>query len=110
MSYGNAADFMIADVRAGKTYYSILRPNWGTGGFAPTPIRKSMSKYNMKSSDFSKWVKNTKLHELKNEEANKWFQENKAKYGDIYKKYWSRFQNKSESEKKQRTLNPDDGV
>lgn len=53
MAYGTAADFMIADVRAGKTYYSIVRPNWGTGGFAPTPIRKMSSTYNMQSSDFS---------------------------------------------------------
>ena len=39
MAVGYAADFMIADVKAGQVYYSIVRPNWGTGGFAPTPIR-----------------------------------------------------------------------
>ena len=40
MAYGTAADFMTANLVGGKTYYSIVRPNWGTGGFAPTPIRK----------------------------------------------------------------------
>jgi len=39
MAYGTAADFMLANLAGGKTYYSIVRPNWGTGGFAPTPIR-----------------------------------------------------------------------
>ena len=39
MAYGTAADFMLAELAPGKTYYSIVRPNWGTGGFAPTPIR-----------------------------------------------------------------------
>ena len=110
MAYGTAADFMIADVRAGKTYYSIVRPNWGTGGFAPTPIRKSSSAYNMKSTDFASWVKSTKLQELKKEEAVQWFKENKAKYEDIYTKYWARFQRKDPNEQAERTLNPEDGI
>lgn len=39
MAYGTAADFMLAKLESGKTYYAMVRPNWGTGGFAPTPIR-----------------------------------------------------------------------
>src|SRR5689334_20911419 len=39
MAYGTAADYMLAELAPGKTYYSVVRPNWGTGGFAPTPIR-----------------------------------------------------------------------
>lgn len=110
MAYGSAADFMIADVKAGKTYYSIVRPNWGTGGFAPTPIRKEGSEFNMKSSEFAGWVKGTKLLELKKDEANKWFAENKSKYEAIYKDYWERFQHKTPAEVAQRSMNPDDGV
>lgn len=110
MAYGTAADFMIADVRAGKTYYSIVRPNWGTGGFAPTPIRKNTSDYNMKSPEFADWVKSTKLLELKRKEAEEWFAQNKAKYKEIYKDYWNRFERKSANEKAQRTLTPADGV
>lgn len=110
MAYGTAADFMIADVRAGKTYYSIVRPNWGTGGFAPTPIRKSSTDYNMKSTDFADWVKSTKLQELKKDEAVQWFKKNKEKYEEIYAKYWARFQNKNQNEQAARTLNPEDGI
>lgn len=110
MAYGTAADFMIADVRAGKTYYSIVRPNWGTGGFAPTPIRKTTSEYNMQRPEFADWVKSTKLLELKKNEAEQWFAQNRQKYEDIYKEYWNRFEHKNANEKAQRTLLPDDGV
>ncbi len=110
MAYGTAADFMIADVRAGKTYYSIVRPNWGTGGFAPTPIRPTNSEYTMQSEDFAGWVKNTKLVELKKAEAETWFAGKKEDYQKIYADYWNRFQNKTPFEQSQRTLNPEDGV
>src|SRR5262245_40689771 len=58
MAYGSAADFMIAEnISAGQTYYAIVRPNWGTGGFAPTPVRKQgPSEFNMESKDFPGWV------------------------------------------------------
>ncbi|MBQ0755534.1 MAG: hypothetical protein KBT66_09775 [Amphritea sp.] len=110
MAYGSAADFMIGNIKEGKTYYSIVRPNWGTGGFAPTPIRSDGStEYNMESSDFIKWKNGTTLLEPKTN-ANEWFTKNKDKYLKIYNVYWSRFQNKTESEKSERTLLPSDGV
>lgn len=111
MAYGTAADFMFAHVEAGKVYYSIVRPNWGTGGFAPTPVRKeAVSDFNMHSKDFTRWVDGTKLLEQKEAAAQAWFDKNKAKYEKIYKKYWSRFQTKSDSQKNERTLYPSDGV
>lgn len=110
MAYGTAADFMIADVRPGKTYYSIVRPNWGTGGFAPTPVRKTTTDYNMQSADFASWVKGTELVEMKEKEAQEWFAKNEADYQKIYEEYWSRFQNKNANEQAERTLVPADGV
>ncbi len=109
MAYGTAADFMIANVLGGKTYYSIVRPNWGTGGFAPTPIRQATSEYNMQADDFESWNSGTTLIE-KNQTADEWFQQNKAKYQAIYQQYWQRFQNKTSDEKRQRTLLPEDGI
>jgi hypothetical protein len=110
MAYGVAADFMTADVAGGKTYYSIVRPNWGTGGFAPTPIRTGgASEYNMKSKEFQSWLSDTKTIEP-NEDAQPWFTANKARYQDVYKTYWARFQEKTDMEKAQRTLRPEDGV
>lgn len=98
MAYGTAADFMLAELAPGKTYYSIVRPNWGTGGFAPTPIR------DVKSEEAKGWISGTKLIEPSPKEAEAWFAENKQRLQGLYAEYWSRFQNKSPSEKAERTL------
>lgn len=111
MAYGTAADFMIADVRAGKTYYSIVRPNWGTGGFAPTPVRTDgTSDFNTSSPDFKKWVSGTELLEPIPADAKKWFKQEQKNIMEVYKEYWKRFNTKNPNEKAQRTLTPRDGM
>jgi hypothetical protein len=61
MAYGTAADFMLAKLAGGKTYYSIVRPNWGTGGFAPTPIRRaSPDEPSFDGKEFKEWDAATK--------------------------------------------------
>lgn len=110
MAYGVAADFMLADVVGGKTYYSIVRPNWGSGGFIPTPIRAGdSSNYNMKSKDFQTWLKNTDLLEKK-PGANEWFVKKKDEFQKIYETYWAQFGNKTPEQKQERTLHPNDGI
>ena len=111
MAYGIAADFMIADVRAGKTYYSIVRPNWGTGGFAPTPIRTDgTTDFNTASEDFKEWVSGTELLEPIPADAKKWFAKEQKNILEQYKEYWKRFKTKSPNEKADRTMNPQDGT
>lgn len=105
MAYGTAADFMLAELSAGKTYYSIVRPNWGTGGFAPTPIRHS----DLKSKEVQEWVSGTKLIEADPKAAEAWVAENKQRLQGIYTDYWSRFERKNAQEKAERTLMPQDG-
>lgn len=109
MAYGTAADFMLANLEDGKTYYSIVRPNWGSGGFAPTPIRgSSATQPDLKSKDFQDWLSGTKLIEP-NEQAPEWFAANKARVQEVYKDYWTRFERKNSREKSERTLMPQDG-
>ena len=111
MAYGTAADFMIADVRAGKTYYSIVRPNWGTGGFSPTPVRTDgTTDYNTDSPSFKEWVSGTELLEPIPADAKEWFNKEKNNILSVYKDYWARFQTKHPIEKAERTLNPQDGM
>jgi len=105
MAYGTAADFMLADLAPGKTYYSIVRPNWGTGGFAPTPIRYA----DMKSAEVQGWVSGTKLLETDPKAAEAWLAENKQRLQAIYADYWNRFERKNAQEKFERTLLPADG-
>ena len=110
MAYGMAADFMTAEVQAGKIYYVIVRPNWGTGGFAPTPVRSNgTTEYNTSSPAFKDWRDGTTLIEQK-PEAKAWFAGKKAEYQDIYKEYWRRYQTKTANELAQRHLTPQDGV
>ena len=110
MAYGTAADFMLGKLQGGKTYYSIVRPNWGTGGFAPTPIRRASSadEPTLDGKEFTEWNAGTKRL-VPNEEAQAWFRDNKARLQSIYAEYWRRFQTKTDEEKHFRTLLPEDG-
>jgi hypothetical protein len=110
MAYGTAADFMLAKLQAGKTYYSIVRPNWGTGGFAPTPIRKqSANEPTFDGPEFKEWDAATKRLEPDEAAAAAWMQDNKARMQETYVEYWRRFQTKTDQEKHYRTLLPEDG-
>lgn len=111
MAHGMATDFMTARLAGGRTYYVILRPNWGTGGFAPTPIRADGSTdYNTGTADFRDWLRSTKQIEANQQEAKVWLATNKPRYQDLYNQYWARFQQKTTSEKAERHLRPQDGV
>jgi len=110
MAYGTAADFMIANVEAGKTYYSIVRPNWGSGAFIPTPVRNDgSSEYHTGLPDFAKWRDETKLL-VKRDDADAWFEQNRAKYQERYQRYWEKFQTKSAEQIRERTIMPQDGL
>jgi len=111
MAYGTAADFMLGNLSGGKIYYAIVRPNWGTGGMIPTPVKAYAAdrEINLKSPDFASWVAETKLYAPK-AEAKDWFSGEKSRYQGIYTEYWSRFQRKTPAEKAERTLEPQDGV
>lgn len=110
MGNGLAADFMLAEVEAGKRYYVLLRPNWGTGAFAPTPIKRNgTTNYHTAKADFSKWLKNTKVTEMKSAEADAWLAANQEKFQQIYETYWAKFETKSAEQKRIRTLMPADG-
>jgi len=111
MAFGNAADFMMATVSAGKTYYSIVRPNWATGGFAPTPIRRDKAaEFNISSDEFKEWLEGTELITTDKTKARVWFKDHREKIVKIYKDYWARFKEKSKKEKAARTLFPNDGT
>lgn len=104
MAYGTAADYMLAELAPGKTYYSIVRPNWGTGGFAPTPIR------DVKASEAQGWISGTKLLVLDQKAGEAFLAENKQKLQGIHAEYWSRFERKNADEKAERTMRAQDGI
>ena len=112
MVVSEAADFMEADIRPGKTYYSIVTPRMGAwkARFSLWPIKNdASSKYNLESSDFDSWLSGTKLVE-NSEKSQQWFEGNKNSVQSKQQEYWPVWQQKSDSDKAKRTLAPEDGI
>ncbi|MGG6463196.1 hypothetical protein [Solilutibacter silvestris] len=93
MVIGENADFMDADLEAGKVYYAVVRarPGMWKARFSLLPIHaKSADKYNLESPDFKDWVKNSGWIE-QDPTAQAWYAESKAdieeKKADYLKKW-----------------------
>jgi hypothetical protein len=110
MAYGDAADFMLGDLAAGGRYFAIVRPNWGSGGMIPTPIRTDGSTdFNTGSPDFGKWVGSTTVVEPDAKELDAWNSTEQDHIQTVYEKYWARFRQKTPEQIAERTLRPQDG-
>ena len=112
MVIGESADFLEADLVAGKTYHALVTPRMGvwSARFSLWPMsNRADAEHKVNSEEFDKVFSNSKLVEL-NPESEAWFA--KAK-GDVQKKkdkYILEWEKKSASALAKRTLQPDDGV
>lgn len=105
------ADFMRANVKEGKTYFSMVVPNWGTGGFWLQPFRNDeTADFNYRMMAFHQWVSNTKLLIKNAERADKFFQEKASHYEELYEKFWKRWEKKTPAEKQKYTINEEDWI
>lgn len=95
MVVSEAADFMEADLKAGKTYYALVTPRFGVwrARFSLKPINNPDSE-----PDFNSWYTDTK-RVRPNEEGLKWSRENKASVMEKQAEYLPKWQAKAESEK-----------
>jgi hypothetical protein len=112
MVVSEEADFMEAEVDAGKTYYSIITPRMGIrrARFSMMPIKKDDSyKFNTSSDDFKTWQSNTKVAVV-TQEAKAWFEQNRENIIEKKEKHWPDWQNKSPQEIAERSLAPEDGL
>ncbi|MGJ8662125.1 MAG: hypothetical protein ACSHWU_00685 [Marinicella sp.] len=112
MVVSEAADFMEAELDAGKTYYSIITPRMGAwkARFSLWPIRNDgTTKFNTDSKDFKKWMKKAKDHKPAEKDF-KWFEKHRANVAEKMEKYWPVWQEKTAEDLAERTLNADDGV
>ena len=113
MIVGESADFMGANVKTGKTYYAMATPRMGAwkARFSLKPIRRKATgkELSVESNDFRKWQKNTKIVEV-DEKASAWAKANMASIKSKQATYWPKWVGKSAADKKERTLQPDDGV
>lgn len=112
MVVSEAADFMEADLSAGKTYYSIATPRMGTWAarFSLWPIKNDPdADFHTDMPQFDGWLKNTKLVE-NTDKSMAWYEANKETVRQKYEKYWPVWKTKSEADLLKRTLMPEDGL
>jgi hypothetical protein len=111
MVVSEAADFLEAEVVAGKSYYSIITPRMGfwKARFSMWPVKNDGStKYNTASKEFQKILISTKLVE-NSEKSNAWFKKHQQDIRSKYLEYLPVWQQKSAEDLAKRTLLKSDG-
>jgi hypothetical protein len=112
MVVSEAADFMEADLSAGKTYYSIVTPRMGMwkARFSLWPIKTSPdAEFHTGMDDFEKWVSKTKFMD-NTDKSRAWYEGNKDSVKSKYEEYLPVWMNKSAEDLAERTLVPEDGM
>ena len=112
MVVSEAADFMEADVAAGKTYYAMVTPRTGAwkARFSLIPIRNGgATNFSTDSKKFEKWKSKTKLVTT-DDNARAWYEAHKDSVLEKRTKYWQKWQQKSAAELSERTLLITDGT
>ena len=112
MVVSEAADFMEADVAAGKTYYAMVTPRMGAWAarFSMHPVRNGREgNFQYSSERFQNWLKRTKFVQ-NTPESLAWFEGSRNSVESKQSKYWPVWQKKTPEALAERTLNPDDGV
>jgi len=112
MVTSEAADFMKASMVGGKTYYAMITPRMGAwkARFSMLPVRNGTGgEFQYDSERFQGFLKGSQFSE-NTPESTAWYEENSANIATRQAEYWAVWQQKSEADQKERTLNPDDGV
>lgn len=112
MVVSEAADFLDANLAAGKTYYAVVTPRMGMwkARFSLWPVKADpKAPYSLKGTDFPAWVKQGKLV-LNTPEGEQWAKTNAADIQDKYSAYLKVWDAKSPEALEKRALEPEDGV
>ncbi|AFU98575.1 hypothetical protein [Simiduia agarivorans] len=112
MVVSEAADFMNAELVAGKTYYAMVTPRMGAwkARFSLQPVRADGSTdFNTADKNFAQWQEKTKRVEM-SDAARQWFEKNRASVVEKQEDYLPVFAKKDADDVKARTLLPSDGI
>ena len=112
MVVSEAADFMEADLLAGKTYYALVTPRMGLwkARFSLWPIsNEADAAHSLKSKNFKGWVEDTDLV-TNSPKSLAWYERVKASVEKKRAEYWPVWQEKSAADVAARTLKPTDGL
>lgn len=106
------ADFMIAHLDPGKTYYALVSPRMGIwkARFSLLPIHdKTEAKYSTRSSDFHDWMESTAWVRV-TPEAEQWYREHASDIRGKKLDYMRKWDSADAEQKAELTLNAADGV
>lgn len=112
MVIGENADFMNADLEAGKTYYVLVSPRMGMwkARFSLLPIHNDAgAKYSLKSPNFAQWQQETSFVQT-SPAALAWYQAHAADIAAKQAKYTQKWDAASAEQKAELTLHADDGI
>ena len=112
MVVSEAADFMEADLVAGKTYYALVTPRMGLwkARFSLWPISNDPeAAHSLKSKNFKGWVEDTDLV-TNSPKSLAWYERVKASIEKKRAEYWPVWQEKSADAVAERTLKPSNGL
>ena len=106
MVVSEAADFMQANVAAGKTYYALVTPRMGMwkARFSLKPVRGS----ELGGTEFAGWDSGT-VFVVNSPESQAWAAANGADIAQKRAAYWPEWSGKSAAARAQATLNAEDG-
>jgi hypothetical protein len=106
------ADFMVAHLDAGKTYYTLVSPRMGVwkARFSLLPIHnRADAKYSTHSSDFRKWMAKTAWVDV-TPQAEQWYREHAADIESKKLDYMSRWNTADAQQRAQLTMPASDGM
>ena len=106
MVVGENADFMEADLAAGKTYYGVVTPRFGawTIRFSLWPVKRAEgSDYHFDAPAVKRWIQKTKLME-NSEKSHRWYEKKKANIRKMHDKYLPLWEKKSPEDLARRFL------
>lgn len=112
MVVSEAADFMRADLEAGKTYYAMVTPRMGAwkARFSFQPLHKDgEGEFSTSSKEFSEWVIGTKLVE-NTAQSLLWAENNATSVNKKKEAYYTKWQAKDAEEQDRQSLKAADGI
>ncbi|WGL15265.1 hypothetical protein PVT68_10830 [Microbulbifer bruguierae] len=112
MVVSEAADFMRADLQAGKTYYAMVTPRMGAwkARFSFQPLSKDgEDEFSTSSPKFGDWVAGTKLVE-NTPQSLQWAENNAASVSKKKEAYYTKWQAKDADEQARQSLKASDGI
>lgn len=112
MVVGENADFVNANVEAGKTYHVLVSPRMGVwkARFSLLPIHNDAdAKYSLQSADFLEWQRGTRWVQT-TPSADAWYQSHKADITAKQADYTQKWNEASAEQKAELTIHAEDGV